>query len=178
MKKFFMLIAVVALLIVGQSAHATPVQIYDSDFDKMLTHFKLTCQLMNVDIWGTEYYTYQGAQRCEVHFGNSKSNTIRFRLNNDNSISRVLITTPSKYLVDNDVEVLFVFAGILHEIGLSQSELETLGNKLGDKIDRMSSYSTHIHERSSVWCSKTRRYVTLDLEMDYSKVDFYLYASI
>lgn len=155
-------------------------QIYDSDFNDLFSHLKLECQYADVSLWGTEYYTYQGAQRCETHFGNSKRNIIRFRLNNDNSVSRILITT-SPFLFSMESTQL-VFSVILYvifdEIGLSQSELTTLLDRLGDKLDRISSYDTHFHDKISVWCAKTRRYVTLDFEMDYSKVDFYLYADI
>lgn len=177
MRKFLMsAILALALFLSEGYAYATPVQIYDSDFNDLFSRLKLTCRLIDIDIWGTEYYTYQGARRCETHFGNRKSNIIRFRLNNDNSISRVLITTSSKYAEDNDD--MAILAVILYEIGLSQSEIETLLNKLIDKIDRISWYATYFHDKSSVWCSKTRRYVTLDCEIDHSKVDFYLYADI
>ena len=157
-------------------------QIYDSNFDEMLPRFKFVCQVMNVDVWGTEYYTYQGAPRCELHFGDSKHNIIRFRLNNDNSVSRILITTPFKYLDENTDEVMAsVLIITLSEIGLSQSEIETLMDNFNDKLNRLAllnPYATNIHEKFSIWCSKTQRYITLDVETDYSKVDFYLYASI
>lgn len=182
MKKVFMSAVLALVLLIGEnSAYATPVQIYDSDFDEMLPRFKFTCQFLGVDVWGTEYYTYQGARRCELHFGDSTSNIIRFRLNNDNSVSRILITTPYKYFDNNDEKVLYVLANILKEIGLSQSEIETLSNDLVNKmeqLERVNPYTTHVHEKFSVWCSKTQRYITLDLEVDYSKVDFYFYSSI
>ena len=179
MKKIFMSTILALTLLLSESpAYATPVQIYDPDFSNMLNSFKGTCRLFNIDVWGTEYYTYKGARRCEVHFGDSENNLIRFRLNDDNSVSRILITFPPQYIIYNDTELLLVLAGILNEIGLSTSELEILSNDLSDKMDRMGQYATHFHDKSSVWCAKTRRYITLDFECDYSKVDFYLYASI
>ena len=114
MKKVFMSAVLALVLLIGEnSAYATPVQIYDSDFDEMLPRFKFTCQFLGVDVWGTEYYTYQGARRFELHFGDSTSNIIRFRLNNDNSVSRILITTPYKYFDSNDEKVMYVLANTL-----------------------------------------------------------------
>lgn len=178
MKKFFTSMILVLALIFGESfAHAVPVQIYDSDVENIIGKLQVVCGMFGIDIWGKEYYTYQGARRCELNFGNSRKNIIRFRLNNDNSVSRVLITFPTPYIESNPVEVLFVLSSIFGELGLNYSETNALTDNLQAKLERMSSYATHFHDKSSVWCAKTNRYITLDFELDYSKVDFYLYAS-
>lgn len=181
MKKIFVLIAALAILIVSSSAQATPVQIYDPAVRNMISSLKSACSLVGIDIWGTEYYTYQGARRCELHFGDSRDNTIRFRLNNDDSIARVLVTHRLNYFLANDInaaEILIVVATVLNEIGLTESECQALIDKLSRKISQAGEYATYFHDKSSVWCSKAKRYVTLDLEVDHSKVDWYLYSSI
>lgn len=92
MKKFLVSILVAILFVSCESfAHATPVQIYDYSVDNFIN------DLTRFNVWGTEYYTYQGVKRCELYFGDSKSNIIRFRLNNDNSVSRILVTFPNDF---------------------------------------------------------------------------------
>ena len=98
MKKFFVIISLILLLFSTNLVHATPVQIYDYSVENIISNLKKECAQQGIDIWGTEYYTYKGTQRCELHFGNTKSNVIRFRLNNDKSVSRILVTIPNPFI--------------------------------------------------------------------------------
>lgn len=81
MKKFFVITSIILLLFSTNLVHATPVQIYDYSVENIISNLKKECAQQGIDIWGTEYYNYKGTQRCELHFGNTKSNIIRFRLN-------------------------------------------------------------------------------------------------
>lgn len=185
MKKFLVSILVAILFLSCESfAHATEVQIYDYSVDNIINDLKSVVGQSGVDIWGKEYYTYKGVKRCELHFGNSNRNIIRFRLNNDNSVSRILVTFPnelSESSLQSSRQAGVVLAFVLDRLGLSESECKNLMSKLLNGITNVAKrepYRTHFHEKYSIWCSKTQRYITLDVEFDLSKVDYYLYASI
>ena len=182
MKKILSFIVVAILLVSCENfAHAAAVQIYDYSVDNIISNLKTAGRQADVAIWGTEYYTYKGARRCELHFGSTQRNLIRFRLNNDDSVSRILVTLPNNGLDAASVEAGFALGVILRSVDLSEAEFKTLWRKymngILDIVER-NPYATHIHEKYSVWCSRTQRYITLDVEVDESKLDYYLYASI
>lgn len=182
MKKFLMSMLAAILFVSCESlAHATPVQIYDYSVDNIISVLKSAGRQAGVDIWGTEYYTYKGVKRCELHFGDSKRNIIRFRLNNDNSVSRILVTLPNNGFSESSTQAGFVVGVVFRPLGLSESEFKNLWSKLLNGVMNAANrdpYLTYFHEKYSIWCSKTQRYMTLDVEMNTSKVDYYLYASI
>ena len=78
------------------SVTASAELIYGGNVSDIINAFKLVgSEIGGFNVWGTEYYTHKGIKRCELHFGNSENNLIRFRLNNDNSVARMLITFPN-----------------------------------------------------------------------------------
>lgn len=187
MQKFFAAIVLAIFVAVTSSASAAEVQIYDRSVDDIIADLKSDCAKYNVtDIWGTEYYTYQGARRCEVNFGDTKDNVIRFRLNDDNSVARLLITIPNS-IVGRDgspegfMQASFVMGSIFKAIGLSESEARDLGDTWTQNFKafgRQNPHAHHYHEKFSVWCSRLERNIVLDVEPDDSKFDWYIYAYI
>ena len=182
MKRVLLSMLIAIFLVSCESlAHATEVQIYDYSVENIISDLKTLGRQKGVDIWGTEYYTYKGVKRCELNFGDSKRNIIRFRLNNDNSVSRILVTVPNNGFSESSMEAGFMLGVILYRLGLSESEFKNLwGNYMHGVVDLINQnpYATHFHEKYTVWCSKTQRYMTLDVELNTSKMDYYLYASI
>lgn len=184
MKKFFAtLIVATALLLCQNPAQAVDVRLCDSDVEIVRSILQLAGNELGVDIWGKEYYTYQGARRCELHFGNSKKNTIRFRINNDNTVARALVTIGisdlSRAATESSVQAAAMAMGILMSAGMNQSEFESLGNKTMDKVldaINRNPYMTHYHEKASIWSSSIQRYVVWDYEVTESTMDIYLYA--
>ena len=185
MKKFFAAtILALTLLIVESSAQAMPVQLYDHSVDYVISDLRAVCSEHGISLWGTEYYTYQGARRCELHFGNSDNNTIRFRLNNDNSVVRALVTVwrrkfSREYL--QSCERAGILAALISlSIGLTQSEMESLFNEwendLYDAANRNQDVATNYHKKFSIWGSRIHRYVVLDVEGSEASIDYYLYA--
>ena len=186
MKKFFAAIVFALFVAVTNSAQATDVQIYDRSVDNVISGLKSDCAGQGIKIWGTEYYTYQGARRCELNFGDTKDNVIRFRLNNDDSVSRVLITIPNSIVAQNGsreafMQASFVMGSIFKAIGLSESETRDLGGQWTQAFKafgKQNSHAHHYHEKFSVWCSRLERNIVLDVEMDDSKFDWYIYAYV
>ena len=182
MKRVLLSVLVAIFLVSCESlAHATEVQIYDYSVENIINDLKSAGRQFGVDIWGTNYYTYKGVKRCELNFGDSKRNIIRFRLNNDNSVSRILVTLPNDGFSESSIQAGHVVGVIFIRLGLSESEFKNLwGNFTNGVISaaNRNPYLTYFHEKYSIWCSKTQRYMTLDVEMNTSKVDYYLYASI
>lgn len=183
MKKFFAALIVAATLLICQNpAQAVDVRLCDYTVESVLNFLKRAGDELGIDVWGTEYYTYKGARRCEVHFGNSRNNTIRLRLNNDNTIARALVTIQASSLraaVESGFHAGAMATAILVSTGMNQSEAKILFNDAMDKflnaIER-NPYMTHYHEKSSVWCSSIQRCVVWDYEVSNSSLDIYLYA--
>ena len=187
MKKFLMVLAFsISLIFSSNFIYAAEVQIYDYSVENIISNLKKECAQRGIDIWGTEYYTYKETQRCEVHFGNDKSNIIRFRLNNDKSVSRILVTIPNPFITNDGSENSFMqtatVTGIIcKSIGLSESEAYDLANQWRVNFKNWANQNpnaNYFHEKYSVWCSKTSRRIVEDVEMDDFKFDWYFYAYI
>ena len=178
MRKIFMALILMSVFFFNANiAAASEVRLSNRTAEEILNDLKIVGNELGISIWGKEYYTYQGARRCEVKFGKSDNNAIRFRLNNDNSVQRILITFyyyNQRQALDSVVDASFLAAATMLAIGLSESEMDVLYNKINSVRDRF--YSKYVHEKASVWCSATQRYVVLDFEAEPSHMDFYLYA--
>ena len=178
MRKIFMaLILMTAFLFNANVVAASEVRLSNRTAEEILNDLRIVGNQLGISIWGKEYYTYQGARRCEVKFVKSDNNAIRFRLNNDNSTQRILITFyyyNERQAIDSVVDASFLAAAAMLAVGLTESEMEVLTQKLNSVSDRF--YSKYVHEKVSVWCSATQRYVVLDFEAEPSHMDFYLYA--
>lgn len=189
MKKFLSIMLVMLGIIFGiqNFVYAESVKIYDGNIKDIISNLESDCSKYNItNLYNLEYYTYQGARRCELNFGNSKNNIIRFRLNSDDSVERVLISIPNSVIAkdgskDSFNQAAFIQGSIEKSIGLSESEASELGNKFKNAFQnwgRNNSNAHHYHEKFSVRCSKTNRYIVLDVEMDDSKFDWYIYAYV
>ena len=178
MRKIFMaLILMTAFFFNANVVVASEVRLSNRTAEEILNDLRIVGNELGISIWGKEYYTYQGARRCEVKFGKTDNNAIRFRLNNDNSTQRILITFyyySERQAIDSMVDASFLAAATMLAIGLNESEMEVLNQKLNSVSDRF--YSKYVHEKISVWCSATQRYVVLDFEAEPSHMDFYFYA--
>ena len=172
-RKIFLL-SLMAIFSFMVKAEAYEVQIYDGDAETIIRNINKYCsEKKGFNTWGKEYYTYQGVKRCEAHFGSNNNNLIRFRLNNDGSVSRILITTP--YVFEETTKGGDVLAICLATLGLNQSEAVILINNFLN--DALSSDTEYLHKKYQVWCSATQRQVVLDVETNFStKMDLYLYA--
>ena len=176
LKKFLVLTAFLTCLACNCAANAQ--SLYSGDVSNIIDAFKVVGNKLGFRVWGTEYYTYKGIKRCELHFGNTENNLIRFRLNNDNSVARMLITIPNSYDVSSGLEDGFQ-AGVLAAVaciayGVEENEYKQMWDSLTvDIFDNL--FSSHIHKKYYAWSSRTQQYITMDVEMDTSKVDFYFY---
>ena len=184
MKKFFAAtILAVTLLVVESSAQAMPVQLYDHSVIYVISDLRTTCREFGISLWSTEYYPYQDACRCEMHFGNSDDNTIQFLLNDDDSIAGVLVTsgvtTPFRAAVKSGFQAGIILESILLSVGMSKSEASRLVGKackdLFDAFDR-NPYIRQHNEKISVRCPQIRRCVMVDYEFNSSSANFYIYA--
>ena len=186
MKKIFLILVVTLEIMFGiqNFVYAESVKIYDGNINDIISNLEIDCENFNTNIYNLEYYTYEGARRCELNFGNSKNNIVRFRLNSDDSVERVLISIPNSFVAKDGSsysynQAAFIQGSIEKSIGLSKSETSELGNKFREAFQnfgRNNSNAHHYHEKFSVWCSKTNRYIVRDVEMDDDKFDWYIYA--
>lgn len=176
MKKFFVSATFLICLIFTITASAET--LYGGNVSDVIQLMKSVGNEVGFSVWGTEYYTYQGVKRCELHFGHSQNNLIRFRLNNDSSVARMLVSIPSSTNTDAEVEDA-LHAGVLAGVccvasGVSESEFKQMWSTLwSDIVDNL--FTTHFHKRYSVWCSRAQQYIVADVEMDNSKIDYYFY---
>lgn len=184
MKKFFAAtILALTLLVVESPAQAMPVQLYDHSVDYVINDLRTVCREFGISLWGTEYYTYKGARRCELHFGNSDNNTIQFLLNDDDSIAGVFVTsgvtTPLRAAVKSGFQAGIILETILRSVGMSKPEANRLAGKackdLFDAFDR-NPYIRQHNEKISVRCPRIRRCVVVDYEFNSSSANFYIYA--
>ena len=175
MKKFSIVAIFFFCLMFNVSASAQAVQIYDEKVKKIINALNNVPMPKPLLVRKAEYYTYQGAKRCEMHFGRTGEPLIRFRLNNDNSVSRFLVTFSMTQLVAIDSEVVDECVGLLLvSIGMTRSEINNLLKKASNGFN--GAHGNNFHEKYSVWCSVIQRYVVLDMEANSSKIDYYFYA--
>lgn len=185
MKKFVlpMIIALFAtIMFLHAPVSATPV--YDYNVETMLD--RIYSGNPKINFFNKEYYTYKGAQRCEVHYGDNKRDSlIRFRLG-DNNVQRILISyifkgrRDVKYSVINALESTVILATIFTTMGLSMDEVQSLmqANEGKEKV-MGSDYVTansYFHNRATVWCATVRRNITLDIEFKNFAFDYYIYS--
>ena len=177
MKKKFL--AVLAILLISCSVRVcAAAPLINADAETVINALVQVCGQFNVSVWGKEYYTYEGLLRCELHWGNSKSNLIRFRLDNNNNVQRALVSFP----IDNDYDSLqtsvtsgFVYIGILAMAGLTKEEIDPLGRKVFQ--DAMENpYAAYFHKTYSIWSAQTRRNIIFDVELKNNRMDYYMYA--
>lgn len=176
LKKFFVLTTFLTCLACGVTTNAQ--SLYSGDVSNIIDAFKVVGNKLGFRVWGTEYYTYKGIKRCELHFGNKTDNLVRFRLNNNNSVSRMLITIPNSYDtsgIEDGFQAGALAAVACIAYGVEENEYKQMWDSLiVDIFDNL--FSTHIHKKYYAWSSRTQQYVTMDVEMDTSKLDLYFYV--
>ena len=172
LKKFFVLIIFSACLACSATSNAQ--SLYSGNVSNVIDAFKIVGKEFGFSVWGTEYYTYKGIKRCELHFGNTENNLVRFRLNNDNSVARVLITIPNSYEAGFQAGALS--AAVCISFGrVQEKEYKKMWESvILDVFDNLS--ASHIHKKYYAWSPILKQYITMDVEMDTSKIDLYFYV--
>lgn len=171
-------VAAIFLFCLIFNVSASAETLYSGNVSDIIQIMKSAGNEFGFNVWGTEYYTYKGVKRCELHFGHSQNNLIRFRLNNNNSIARMLVSVPNSYNTEAEMEDM-MYAGLLAGIccitaGVDKDEYKQMwGTIVRDALDDL--FATHFHKRYSVWCSKAQQYIIADVETDTSKIDYYFY---
>ena len=170
MKKFFASATFLICLFFTTAASAET--LYGGNVSDLIQGMKYIGNEVGFSVWGTEYYTYKGVKRCELHFGQSQNNLIRFRLNNDNSVARMLVSVPNSY--EDAMYAGFLAGFCCKAFGVNEEEYEQMWSKLTqDTIDN--TYSSYMHKKYSVWASRTQQYIVMDVEVNSSKIDLYFY---
>ncbi len=175
MKRFFVLTTLLACLVCNLTASAE--SLYRGNVLDVIDAFKLVGNELGFSLWGTKYYTYKGINRCELHFGNSQNNLIRFRLNNDDSVARMLITIPNSdnvLALESGMEAGILAVASCIAYGVNEKEAEHMWESFTvDVFDNI--FSSHMHKKYYAWSSRTRQYIVMDVEWDMSKLDLYFY---
>ena len=177
MLKRFVLGVVIFLLASNVTAQAAA--LINSDVEKVIEGIRRVSSQFNISVWGKEYYTYQGMRRCELHWGNSQNNLIRFRLGDNNSVQRALVSFPNVTNYDSmqsSVEGSLMYGGILIMAGVSENEIQNFGRRFFD--DCMADpYAEYFYKTYTLWNSKTQRNIVVEVELKSSRADFYMYAN-
>ena len=121
-------------------------------------------------IFGIQNFVY--AESIKIYDGNIKDIISNLEIDCENFNTNI-------YNLEYYNQAAFIQGSIEKSIGLSKSETYELGNKFREAFQnfgRNNSNAHHYHEKFSVWCSKTNRYIVLDVEMDDAKFDWYIYA--
>lgn len=171
MKRFFVLTMLVACLFCNVTASAE--SLYRGNVSDIIEAFKMVGNEFNFRVWGTEYYTYKGINRCELHFGNSQNNLVRFRLNNDNSVARMLVTTSNSEL-DSLMQAGMLLGTALNAYGVDSNDFAQAWLTLLQDLED-NAYSNYFHKRYSLWSYKTHQYIIMDIESNMTKADYYFY---
>ena len=172
LKKFFVLTTVLTCLACSVTANAQ--SLYSGNVSNVIDAFKIVGNEFGFSVWGTEYYTYKGVKRCELHFGNTENNLVRFRLNNDNSVARVLITIPNSY--ESGFQAGALSAAVCISLGrVDKNKYNQMWESvILDVFDNLS--ASHIHKKYYAWSPILKQYITMDVETDTSKIDLYFYV--
>lgn len=177
MRKIFVSAVFLICMVFSMTANAET--LYGGDVSDIIQGMKMVGNQFGFSVWGTEYYTYQGVKRCELHFGQSQNNLVRFRLNNNNSVARMLVSVPNSYNSSSEM-VDMMHAGMLAGVcciasGVDENEYQSMWDRyMQDCIDN--AYSDYMHKKYSIWSARAQQYIVVDVEMNSSKVDFYFYV--
>ena len=161
MKKFLEVILVAAIiLLVGSTAEASKVRIYDYGVDNFINAFKR----YGVAISDVEYGTKNGERYCTMNFNNNSSNMVVFWLNNDATISSAGITCPFDTLKSAGK----ICSIICYVIGMSEAEYEKFMSEYVADVNQHA--GENYYEGSvSVWCNAAQRYIKFGFKIDQSR---------
>ena len=153
----------------------TTVQLCDRNVENVISDLSKTVKNFGVTLWGKEYYTYKGERRCQLHFGNSKTNVVRFRVNNDNSVVWAFVSATLQIGQSDEekdyirTQTVMTAISLTDCIGLSESDSDSLRDKLQELATKWRdgiSKSDPPHGQVSLWCPSVQRYVLLDIKID------------
>ena len=153
--------------------------------DELRKRIKNYNEFENLDltIRGTHYFTgTDGFRYCESYFGDSDKNRLIFQVNNDGSVSSAWIISPVHTLAGEKNEKGAAISGMLlgsifNVIGLSDSESDNIMDNYKHSLEN---FNTKIAEQKfdearsifnktfSVWCTKSKRYINLNVSADES----------
>lgn len=176
MKKKF--VAVVAILLISCSVRiCAAAALIDSNVGNVIDGLVRMGSQFNISFWGKEYYSYQGLSRCELHFGDSADNLIRFRLDGIYNVQRALVSFPDSSSTDGGR----VLGAILIMAGVDKNDYATFTKKfvqdlMEKALEDPYNPNPYFHRRYEVWASETRRNITVDFEWKNSFQDYYIYA--
>ena len=174
LKKFLLCVAI--FLFAANVTHAKPIS--DSRGDIFISVMEIFGKQIgaNFNFWGKEYYTYQGALRLEFHFGSSKNNLVRLRLNGD-SVERALISLPINSNDSDGKQSVRVMQAVLWTSGVTPEAIDDFTDKLLEDMQTADRRATHFKKKYSVWSQAHNQYLTVDFEViKNGTVDFYIYA--
>ena len=178
MFKRFLLGVVIFLFAANVTASAAA--LINSDVEKVIEGIRRVSSQLNISVWGKEYYTYQGTRRCELHWGNSQNNLIRFRTGNNNEVQRALVSFPAAGFdydsFNTSMQSGFMYCAILIMAGVSDNEIQNFSRKLFD--DCMADpYAEYFHKTYTLWSSQNQRNIIVDVEIKNTSMDVYMYAN-
>ncbi len=168
----------VVIFLFAANVRVSAAALINSDVENVIEGIRRVSSQFNISIWGKEYYTYQGARRCELHWGNSQNNLIRFRLGNNNEVQRALVSYPADGSYDNlktNMEGGLMYASILMMAGVTQNDIDNFGREFYQDI-MADPYSSYFHKKYTVWSSQAQRNIFVDVEYKNTRADFYMYA--
>ncbi|MBQ6131930.1 MAG: hypothetical protein IJL12_06275 [Selenomonadaceae bacterium] len=172
----------VFVFFVGASsmAQAEQVQIYDYGVENILNNLKRVGDKNGFKIWGTQYLRDKNVGKiCATYFGDSKWNSILFKINDTGAVSSAFVIFPSDE--SNTFLGGRVTGVILISIGMNNNEAQNLtNNMISDLIDfaRRNPYADSYKKTFSYWISNTKRYVDVTFEVKGSDCSFDISAHI
>lgn len=183
MKKFLAALAILLISCSVRVCAAAP--LIDANVEEVIQAMNYLSRELNIRLWGKEYYTYKGLRRCELHWGNSSDNLIRFRLDSNNNVQRALVSFNSK---TNVIESALMYSSILMMADLTEADIESFSDKFMQDVmavfkEKMSQNSaagagdSFFHKAYKIWSSEARRNIIVDVEMNNNGImDIYMYA--
>ena len=181
-KKFLAVVAILLFACNVRVCAAAP--LINHNVEEVIQVINYLSRELNISIWGKEYYTYQGLRRCELHWGNSSNNLIRFRLDGNNNVQRALVSFNSKA---NVIESALMYSSILMMAGTTEADIENFSDQFMQDVmnvfkEKMSQNSaagagdSFFHQAYKIWSSEASRNIIVDIEMNRGIMDIYMYA--
>lgn len=188
MKKFVlpMMIALFATIMFINTP-ASAALVYDYNVETMIDRLYSETRKQRINFFNKEYYVHNGARRCEIHYGaDNRDSLIRFRLDDNNNVQKILIsyiykgTSDIDYSVMNAVEGMLILTLVFETMGLDVNDYQSL-KRANEGIDRIMSSKVvtadqYFHNKSTAWCPTIQRNITFDVEFKNFVCDYYIYS--
>lgn len=169
----------VVIFLLASNVTANAAALINADVERVIEGIRRVSSQFNISVWGKEYYTYQGTRRCELHWGNSQNNLIRFRLGENNNVQRALVSCPE--VVDYDsmqsgMASGLMYGAILVMAGVSDNDLQNFTRRLFNDF-MADPYAEYFHKTYTLWSSQNQRNITVDVEYKNGRSDIYMYTN-